>query len=210
MTAAKVVLRTLHVAKSFGRHRVLRDVSFELRQGELVGVVGENGTGKSTLLKILVGLLAPSAGRVWIDGRTGYCPQGLAVFEALTVAENFRYFAEAYALDRRAQPRGWQAVKGDLVERFRLAEHEHRLVFELSGGTKQKLNLCVALLHSPDVLILDEPYSGFDWETYLRFWDYAEGQRSAGRSVLIVSHFVNDRGRFDRILALKDGALQCG
>ena len=78
-------------------------------------------------------------------------------------------------------------------------------VDELSGGTRAKLNLALALLADPEVLLLDEPYAGFDWDTYQRFWDLAAARRSAGRSVLVISHFVNDLERFDRLVELRDG-----
>ncbi len=180
-----------------------------MRQGELVGVVGENGTGKSTLLKILVGLLEPTTGQVELRGSFGYCPQEMVIFESLTVRENFRYFAAAYGLDRTEPSTSYEDAKNDLLRRFHFHEYEDRLVSELSGGTKQKLNVSLALLHSPDVLILDEPYSGFDWETYLHFWEYADELRSRGTSILIVTHFVIDRSKFDRLFALADGVFRC-
>jgi len=85
------------------------------------------------------------------------------------------------------------------------AEYRDTRVEELSGGTRAKLNLGLALLPDPEILLLDEPYSGFDWETYLRFWELAGERRDAGRSVLIISHFVVDEERFDRIVHLRDG-----
>ena len=202
-------IEALHVAKSFGRRGVLKDVTFGIRQGEIVGIAGENGAGKSTLLKILVGLLAPTAGEVAINGSAGYCPQEMLVFETLTVRENFRLFAAAYGLDQTKRAAPWEEAENELLERFRFHQYQNTLVSHLSGGTKQKLNLSLALLHSPDVLILDEPYSGFDWETYLRFWEFAAELRSQGRSVLIVSHFVYDRSKFDALFELADGVLRC-
>jgi ABC-type multidrug transport system ATPase subunit len=200
---ATILLQAQHIAKSFGRRSVLTDVTLEIGRGQLVAVVGENGTGKSTLLKILVGILAPSAGRVLATGRIGYCPQEMAVFQALTVAENFRYFAAAYGLT------DYQKVQNGLLRRFRFQACENRLVSELSGGSRQKLNLCLALFHQPDILILDEPYAGFDWETYQRFWEYTKEIKEAGRSILIVSHFVSDYSKFDRLHELAGGTLQC-
>ena len=209
MTNDESVLEARHLAKSFGTHIVLKDVTLQVRPGEIVGVVGENGAGKSTLLRILVGLLAPSAGDIRLRGSMGYCPQDLMIFEALTVRENFRYFAAAYDLDRKPSAPGWEEVKHGLLRRFHFDQYENRLVAQLSGGTKQKLNLALALLHSPHLLILDEPYSGFDWETYLHFWDFTAELRSQGKSALIVSHFVYDRSRFDALFELTDGVLRC-
>lgn len=203
------ILQAERIAKSFGKHRVLNDVSLEMRRGEIAGIVGENGAGKSTLLKILMGLLAPGAGKVSVRVTIGYCPQEAIVFETLTVSENFQYFATAYGLRRNRAAGSWEDAKKDLLDYFHFGEYENRLVAELSGGTKQKLNLSLSLLHAPDILILDEPYSGFDWETYLRFWDYTEKLQAKGKSILIVSHLVNDRTKFDNLYALKEGYLEC-
>jgi ABC-2 type transport system ATP-binding protein len=195
------LLEVRGLSKSFGRHAVLTGVELRVGPGELVGVTGENGSGKSTLLKILAGRLRPDTGTWVLRGRLGYCPQEPLVFGRLTVAENFACFAAAYGLA------DWRPAADDLLERFRFAPCARTLVHELSAGTRQKLNLALALLHGPDVLLLDEPYSGFDWETYLHFWECAESLRAAGRGLLVVSHFVYERGRFDRLCALRDGKL---
>jgi len=201
MTAVEVV----HIAKSFGRRQVLRDVSFRARPGELVGIQGENGCGKSTLLKILVGLLAPSAGRVARSGRVGYCPQEPQLFEALTVRENFTLFAAAYGLnDVRAG-----AERSFLLEELRFTKYLDFRAADLSGGTKQKLNLSIAILDSPDIVVLDEPYNGFDRDTYSCFWNWAARQRAAGRCIIIVSHMLHDREKFDHLYELKEGVATC-
>lgn len=203
------VLRIDRVARRFGKREVLRDISFDMQPGELVGIVGENGAGKSTLLKILVGLLPPTHGRVLIQGKLGYCPQEATVFNTLTVRENMSYFARAYGLRVNGNDDGYAERCAHLLARFEFTSYEHTLVGRLSGGTRQKLNLSLALLHTPTLLILDEPYAGFDWQTYLRFWEYAEELRSEGCSILIVSHLVYDRTRFDRLFELNDGYLRC-
>lgn len=206
---AENVLEVLNVAKSFGRQTVLRDVTFSMRSREIVGITGENGAGKSTLLKIIVGWLSPDSGHVMKKDATGYCPQDLCVFETLTVEENFAYFAAAYGLGRKNHSGGWTEREEFLLKRFRFEQYKKKLVSRLSGGTKQKLNFSLAVLHSPSLLILDEPYSGFDWETYIHFWEYAGELRSQGTGILIVSHFVYDRSNFDVIFELKGGILRC-
>ncbi len=205
----KTVLDVRSVAKSFGRHRVLTDVTFRMKEGEIAGIVGENGSGKSTLLKIIVGLLGPNSGTVRTSERIGYCPQDMLIFETLTVAENFGYFARAYGLTGGNRASGWQETKKNLLGQFRFHGFEDKLVSTLSGGTRQKLNFCLSVLHSPNLLILDEPYSGFDWETYLHFWDYAGELRDEGRCILVVSHFIYDRSKFDALYELKKGVLRC-
>jgi ABC-type multidrug transport system ATPase subunit len=198
-----IALDVRHVAKSYGRTPVLHDVSLRVGPGELVGIEGENGAGKSTLLAILVGLLAPNAGEVRVRGRIGFCPQEPQIFDALTVRENFRFFASAYGLA------SFEPAMQALLDRFRYGRYVDRRVAELSGGTKQKLNLSLALLHAPDVVVLDEPYTGFDWETYLCFWDLAARLRADGRSLVVVSHLLHERGNFDRVYDLDGGVLRC-
>jgi ABC-2 type transport system ATP-binding protein len=193
-----------HVARQFGKRHVLEDVSFATVRGECVALVGENGAGKSTLLKILVGLLRPSRGAVHTAGRVGYCPQDAQLFDALTVDENLAYFAAALG----SPTADWRVEADALAPEVQRFRERGTPVNELSGGTRQKVNLAVALLDRPDLLILDEPYAAFDWETYLRFWELAGRLRSAGRGVLIVSHFVSERERFDRVLELRAGVLQ--
>jgi ABC-type multidrug transport system ATPase subunit len=182
---------------------VLLDAALTLAPGELVGVTGENGSGKTTLLTILAGLQRPDRGHATHRGRIGYCPQEPLVYDRLRLAENVAYFSAAYGLD------DWQPRMHRWAAQLRFSDHLGRVTSELSGGVRQKLNLVLALLHEPDVLLLDEPYAAFDWDTYLRFWEIAEGLKSAGRGVLIVSHLVYERSKFDRIYTLADGVLRC-
>jgi ABC-type multidrug transport system ATPase subunit len=180
---------------------VLRGADLTLSRGEVVGLVGENGSGKSTLMKILVGALTPDAGTVSRTGRLGYCPQEPVVYERLTCNEHFELFGRAYGMAPADEVRSRRAIYAALgFDRYATTRAD-----QLSGGTLAKLNLGLALLPDPDVLLLDEPYAGFDWDTYLRFWDLVAQRRTAGRSVLIISHFVTDEERFDRIVDLRDG-----
>ena len=193
------------VAKSYRRRPVLHGVSFEAHRGEVLGVVGENGAGKSTLLRIIVGLLRPDSGHAVATGRLGYCDQEPQVFPELTVSEHFAWFATAYGL---AGDGGWLKTRDQLLARFRFEKELKVRVKELSGGTRQKLHLSLALLHRPDLLVLDEPFLAFDWDTYLRFWVEVEAMRDAGSAVVIVSHLAHDRARFSRILELSGGRLE--
>ena len=195
-----LALSVSDVARAFGRRQVLRAVTFSVRPGEMVGIVGENGAGKSTLLRILAGLLPPDRGRVRVRGRVGYCPQDPEVHLGLTVDHNLEWFRAAYRL-RDGRP------AEQLMDLLGLLQHRGTLVGDLSGGTRQKLNLVLALMHEPEVLLLDEPYQGFDWETYQRFWGIAEDSRRAGRAIVVISHLFYERRRFDTLLRLRDGVL---
>jgi ABC-2 type transport system ATP-binding protein len=182
-------------------HQVLRGVDLELYPGEVAGLVGENGAGKSTLMKILVGALAPDAGSVSRAGRLGYCPQEPVVYERLTCDEHFELFGHAYGMTPSQERRS----RRDLYAALGFERYAGTRAGQLSGGTLAKLNLGLALLADPAVLLLDEPYSGFDFDTYQRFWDLVAQRREAGRSVLVISHFVTDAERFDRIVTLSGG-----
>jgi ABC-2 type transport system ATP-binding protein len=139
-------------------------------------------------------------------GRLGYCPQLPMLWDKLTVDEHFELFARAYDLDEAARE---QAVEGLLAE-LRFERYRGYRIEELSGGTRQKLNLALALMHEPDLLLLDEPYSGFDWETYVTFWEMSERRRDAGMGILIVSHLLAERERLDRVYELRDGKAAAG
>ena len=210
--AGASVLRADGVTKAFHQgppwHRrtveVLRGASLEVAGGELVGLVGENGSGKSTLMQIIVGLLARDGGTVERPARLGYCPQQPLLWEKLTVAEHFDLFAEAY----RLEPGLADASRDGLLEELQFRRYLGYRVEDLSGGTRQKLNLALALLHDPQLLLLDEPYAGFDWETYVRFWEMSEQRRQRGMGILIVSHLLAERARLTRVYELRDGRCE--
>ena len=180
---------------------VLRGVDFRLYPGEVAGLTGENGAGKSTLMKILTGALAADAGTVTRRGRLGYCPQEPVTYERLTCDEHFELFGRAYAMPAAEERRS----RRRLYEALGFGKYAATRAGQLSGGTLAKLNLGLALLPDPQVLLLDEPYAGFDFDTYLKFWDLVAARRAAGRSVLVISHFVTDEQHFDRIVQLRDG-----
>jgi len=195
------VLVARGICKSFGRRRVLAGLDLEAAAGEMVAVVGENGTGKTTLLRILAGDLRPDAGSVAIRGRPGYCPQTAVLDEALTVDQNVRYFQAAYGIGRTGRAEA-------LIERLGYAGCRDQRAGALSGGTRQKLSLTLALMHDPPVLLLDEPYQGFDWQTYLAFWEMAGELRDRGTATVVISHLVFEQERFDRICHLRDGRIE--
>lgn len=195
------VLAARGICKSFGRRRVLAGVDLDVAAGELVAVVGENGTGKTTLLRILAGDLRPDAGSVTVTGRPGYCPQAVVLDDALTVEQNVRYFQAAYGIASTARAE-------ELIGRLGFAGSRSQRAGTLSGGTRQKLSLTLTLMHDPAVLLLDEPYQGFDWQTYLAFWDLTGELRDRGTAIVVISHLVFDQGRFDRICHLNGGRIE--
>jgi ABC-2 type transport system ATP-binding protein len=189
VTSHDPLLAASGIRKRFGRRLVLDGASVEVHAGEAVALTGENGSGKTTLLRICAGLLAPDEGTVRRSGRVGYCPQEPGVFDHLTVAEHLELF-------------GGVAQGTRLLTELRLPLDRRTVTRALSGGSRQKLNLALAVLGNPQVLLLDEPYQGFDLGSYVDFWEHVRAWRDEGRGVLVVTHALTDLDRVDRVVEL--------
>jgi ABC-2 type transport system ATP-binding protein len=192
------VLEARGIAKQFGRRFVLRDVDLDVHAGEVVALTGENGAGKSTLLRICAGLLPADAGSIRVGGGIGYCPQQAGLFEQLGAADHLVMFARGAGMTREEGLRRGRAI----LEEFGFSADRSTVVADLSGGTRQKLNLALALLADPDLLLLDEPYQGFDHGTYVNFWDHCEVWREQGKAVVVVTHMLAELPRVDRVVEL--------
>lgn len=204
------VIRGWGLEKTYGSRlpftrtvEVLQGVDIDLASGEIVGIVGENGSGKSTLMELLVGILDPDAGEIQQRGTIGWCPQDIQLYDRLTVEETFELFGQAYDMSDSDIEKAKREYGSELdFERFFDYQIRH-----LSGGNQQKVNLSVALMHDPDILLLDEPYTGFDWETYQVFWDLTDELVDDEVGIVIISHFINEHNRFDGIYELQNGQL---
>jgi ABC-type multidrug transport system ATPase subunit len=188
---------------SYGRHSVLDGCDLSVSRREVVGLAGENGSGKSTLVKCLLGFLRASAGQVHCDARVGYCPQENYLHRSYTVAEHLDLIG---SLRRGGQPIDAGFV-GHCVATLKLERYLAYPIRKLSGGTCQKVKLLTAIAHRPPLLVLDEPTDGFDWTMYLVFWDLMAELVRTGTGVLMISHLLHDRDRFDRIYELREGRL---
>lgn len=193
-----VVLRLSHVSKRYRRRTVLRDVNLTLHGGEIAAVVGANGAGKSTLLNICAGIIRASGGAVERTPRLGYAPQEHGIAPLLTASEHFRLFGAVYGMsgrksvsvgDHLAKQLGWRPKPGLVAS-------------QLSGGTQQKLNVVLGELNRPELILLDEPYQGFDQHSYIDFWDQVFAWRDAGAGILVVTHLLHDLDRVDHVLEL--------
>jgi ABC-2 type transport system ATP-binding protein len=192
-------LQATNISKRYGRTTVLDAVNLRVHAGETVAIIGGNGSGKSTFLRICAGLDSPDDGHVRINGTIGYSPQNGGTADFLTPDEHFvlvgagRGFSrtESVAQGRTAAAAiDWPGTRGE-----RTARH-------LSGGTRQKLNLVLAGIGDPDVLLLDEPYQGFDNGSYLDFWQQVWLWRDAGKAVVVVTHRLSELDRADTVLDL--------
>lgn len=186
------------VNKRYGQTTILDRVDLTVAAGEVIALTGENGAGKSTLMRICAGVLAADAGVVRADAPIGYCPQEAGLFELLTADEHLVMFGRGAGMGRdEALRRG-----NRILAEFGYPMHERVVVRDLSGGTRQKLNLAIALLADPAVLLLDEPYQGFDRGTYVNFWDHCRTWRDQGMAVVVVTHMLAELDRVDRVVEL--------
>ena len=188
------------VTKSYGRHKVLQNVSFEIMEGELFGLLGPNGAGKSTLIDILTGIQSMDSGEIFINGKSiktdkveirkqlGLVPQDIALLEELNAVDNLEYFGGLYGL-ARAELKN-QIEK--LLEVAGLTDKKKEKVKNYSGGMKRRLNIAVAMLHNPSILILDEPTVGVDAQSRQHIFDYIQSLAEQGTTILYTSHYMEE------------------
>lgn len=191
-------LQASGICKRYGRTTILEQVDLEVHGGEVVALTGENGAGKSTLMRICAGLIRPDSGTIRVGGRIGYCPQAPGLFELLTAEDHLVMFGRGAGMDRAESIERGRSI----LEEFDYPINERSVTRDLSGGTRQKLNLALALLTDPTVLLLDEPYQGFDRGTYVNFWDHCHRWRTQGKAVIVVTHMLAELERVDRVVEL--------
>jgi ABC-2 type transport system ATP-binding protein len=199
--------------KSFGDKHVVQDVSLQVEEGKICGFLGPNGSGKTTTLRMLCGLLTPDSGEGTALGldiitqanlikrRAGYMTQKFSLYEDLTIEENLQFSARIHSLDRRRQ-RVDQAL-----ERLGLIERRGQLAGSLSGGWKQRLALATATLHEPKLLLLDEPTAGVDPKARRTFWDEIHALSAEGLTVLVSTHYMDEAERCHEIAYISYGRL---
>lgn len=209
------MISVTELRKSFGAIKAVDGVSFELRPGEFFGLLGPDGAGKSTTIHLIVGLLAPDAGSVAIDGRAdptqagvrrllGVSPQALSLYEELTADENLSFFAQLYGIaGRQRRDRiEWALQFAGLTER------RGDRVKTYSGGMKRRLNLAVALVHDPRVILLDEPTVGVDPQSRNHIFGCIESLKRDGRTILYTTHYMEEARRLcDRVAIMDRGRI---
>ena len=196
--AAPVVLRLRDVSARRGRRTVLSGINLTIHRGEVVAVVGANGAGKSTLLQLCAGLLRASGGSIERTPNFGYAPQLDSLAPLLTVDEHLRLFGAA-----RGIRQGRSVSTGHrLLTRLGWTARGDQPAGTLSGGTQQKLNVALAQLDAPDLLLLDEPYQGLDALAYEDLWALISAWRASGAGVLLVTHLLRDVDLVDRVVEL--------
>ncbi|WP_119730824.1 ATP-binding cassette domain-containing protein [Thermomonospora amylolytica] len=193
-----VRLEARGIVKCHRRRTVLSGVDLTVRAGEIAAVVGANGCGKSTLLRICAGLESPDRGQVRISGTLGFCPQDGGTSDFLIPDEHFALVGAGRGMRRGAAVRAGRTHAAAL-DWDPAGAGQARF---LSGGTRQKLNLVMAGLGDPDVLLLDEPYQGFDRGSYVDFWRRLWTWRDAGKAIVVVTHLLDQLDRVDTVLDL--------
>jgi ABC-2 type transport system ATP-binding protein len=199
--------------KSFGENHVVRDVAIQVEEGHICGFLGPNGSGKTTTLRMLCGLLTPDSGAGTCLGydilrqtdaikrNTGYMTQRFSLYEDLTVEENLDFIARMYGLDRRRE-----RLQRSL-ERLGLSDRRNQRAGTLSGGWKQRLALAACVLHQPRLLLLDEPTAGVDPKARREFWDEIHRLASEGITVLVSTHYMDEAERCHDIAYIVNGQL---
>jgi ABC-2 type transport system ATP-binding protein len=201
------------VTKRFGDKTVVNAIDLQVRRGEIYGFLGPNGSGKTTFIRMLCGLLKPDAGsgaclgydvlrqQAEIKKHVGYMTQRFSYYEDLSIRENLEFIARIYAVPSRHE-----AVQRSL-DRLGLANRSHQLAGQLSGGWKQRLALAACLIHEPQLLLLDEPTAGVDPKARRDFWDEIHRLAAEGLTVLITTHYMDEAERCHRIAYLAYGNL---
>ncbi|MBN2387828.1 MAG: ABC transporter ATP-binding protein [Anaerolineales bacterium] len=210
-----IALQTEHLCKRFGSQVAVDDLSLEVRAGEIFGFLGPNGAGKTTSILMMCGLLKPDSGRVLVEGlpidtadsaarlRVGVCPQETILWDRLTCLEQLEFVGEMYGLRRRAA----RQRSAELLETLGLAERGRSLAGRLSGGMRRRLNLALALVHDPQIIVLDEPEAGLDPQSRVLVREYIRSLRSR-KTVILTTHNMDEAERLaDRVAIVDRGRL---
>ena len=209
---SEAVIKVENLTRRFGEFVAVDHVSFEVGAGEVVGYLGPNGSGKTTTIRMLLGLLEPSDGKATVLGfdafkqseevraRAGYMSQKFAIYDDLTVLENLTFYGGVYGIRDKAR------IKRTL-EQVGLRGHDSTLTRSLSAGWRQRLALGIALVHEPKLLFLDEPTSGVDPTARRAFWDLIYELAENGVTILVTTHYMDEAEYCERVGIMRDGKL---
>ena len=204
-----------NLTKKFGTFTAVDDISFEVGEGEIFGFLGANGAGKTTAIRMLCGLLAPTSGEAIVAGyqigrqtekvkrNIGYMSQKFSLYEDLTLAENIFFYGGIYGLSRKVIKK----KTAEMLDKFQLHDVKDALISELPLGWKQKLAFSTATLHDPKIVFLDEPTGGVDPITRRQFWDLIYEAANQGVTIFVTTHYMDEAEYCDRISIMVDGRI---
>ncbi len=210
MTESVIVVENL--TRRFGEFVAVDHINFEVKPGEVIGYLGPNGSGKTTTIRMLLGLLKPSDGKATVLGydvfkqseeiraRVGYMSQKFAIYDDLTTLENLTFYGGVYGINDKARIQHTLELVG-------LKGHENTLTRDMSTGWRQRLSLGIALVHEPKLLFLDEPTSGVDPTARRAFWDLIYELAEGGVTILVTTHYMDEAEYCERVAVMRDGKL---
>ncbi|WP_010095712.1 ABC transporter ATP-binding protein [Ornithinibacillus scapharcae] len=201
------------ISHSFGKEKVLKDIQLSVNKGEIFGLLGPSGAGKTTLVKMIVGILESNQGEIFIDNERvpsldllkaiGYMAQSDALYHELSAKENLNFFATIYGLQKVERKKAIEKV----LEIVDLTDHMNKVVRNFSGGMKRRLSLAASLMHHPKLLILDEPTVGIDPVLRQSIWDELKKLKNNGMTIIITTHVMDEAEKCDRLALLRDGNI---
>ncbi|WP_417912962.1 ATP-binding cassette domain-containing protein [Candidatus Electronema sp. TJ] len=207
------VIKAVQLSRHFGSLKAVQELDLEIQQSQIYGFLGPNGSGKTTAIRMLTGLLEPSSGSIRVLGlelpkeaeqirlRIGYMTQKFSLYDDMTVEENLQFIARIYGLPGRARK---QRIE-ELLAVYKLADRRRQMAGRMSGGQRQRLSLAAAVLHKPDLLFLDEPTSAVDPENRREFWEQLFDLSHEGTSILVSTHYMDEAERCHRLAILENG-----
>lgn len=210
---ADIVLNNIYKSYLKGNIKALQNISFSVNEGELFGLIGPDGAGKTSLFRILTTLILPDQGEAWVNGadilkdykkirkEIGYMPGKFSLYQDLTVEENLRFFATIFNTSIKEN---YELIKDIYIQ---IEPFKNRRAGQLSGGMKQKLALCCALIHKPKVLFLDEPTTGVDTVSRKEFWEMLHRLKEQGITILVSTPYMDEANQCDRIALIQSGKI---
>lgn len=212
----EIVIKTDKLTKKFGDFTAVSEITFEVTKGEIFGFLGANGAGKTTAMKMLIGISKPSSGKATIAGfdvyketekikkSIGYMSQKFSLYEDLTINENIQLFGGIYGLSDQEIDRR----RSELINKLNLQNEADKLVGSLPLGWKQKLAFSIAIFHTPKIVFLDEPTGGVDPITRRQFWDMIYEASHNGITVFVTTHYMDEAEYCDRVSIMVDGVIK--
>lgn len=210
------IIQVQNLTKKFGDFTAVDSISFEVKKGEIFGFLGANGAGKTTAMKMLIGILKPTSGKAEVAGfdvfsqtenikkNIGYMSQKFALYDDLTVKENITFFGGIYGLSRAKI----KEKRSELVEELGLGDIMNELVGSLPLGWKQKISFSIALLHSPTIVFLDEPTGGVDPIIRRQFWEMIYETANNGTTIFVTTHYMDEAEYCNRVSIMVEGRIE--